>query len=63
MSTSAKLTTFRLIFICRTTVKILIDIKYVKNAYHLTIVRNSERARKKSQQTSKRIHFEYLVYN
>ena len=47
MSTSGTLIAFRLKnFNCRTTVKILIYIKYVKNASHLEIVRNSEKTRK-----------------
>ena len=45
MSTSTTLIAFRFkTFNCRTTVKILIHIKYVKNANHLGIVRNSKRA-------------------
>ena len=43
MSTSATLIALRLKrFNCRTTVKILIHIKYIKNANHLGIVENSD---------------------
>ena len=49
MSTFTTLTAFRRkSFNCKTAVKILIHIKYVKNANHLGIVCNSERTRLQS---------------
>ena len=47
MSTSATVTAVRFKnFNRRTTVKVLIHIKYVKNANHLGIIRNDKRTRK-----------------
>ena len=62
-STSAALIAFRLKrFNRRTTVKLLVPIKYVKGANHLGSVQNSKRTRKTSQQTSRHTHLENLVY-
>ena len=64
MSTPVTLMAFRLkSFNCRTTVKILLHIKYVKHGNHLEIVRIAKGLAKKSEQTSRRIYLENRVNN